>query len=313
MPVDGSLIFDTAIDTEGFEKDARKLERSADDLGRTVEQQAKEFSSAFRIDGVKKMNSQILKLQNSIKQSQAKIMRLRTELVELENTPVYAKQIENAQEKVREYEKEFFDLLNQREAFEEEFKKGLPEFVSRKEAQEIVETSREWQKMTTQIDKAEKRLEKYEKRLENVLAKEEDPRGTNAYKNRQEQIQKLIDNIAVYEMRIAELSDSIEGVDFENGEGDSIFDRLKDVFLETAKKKMESLFLSELKICCLAVKTAEAFLIESKNSCLQVRMEKIFLITSENLFLAVKTVKMFLIELKISSSAAKMEEVFSPK
>ena len=242
MPVDGSLIFDTGIDTDGFEQDAKKLERSADSLGRSVEQHAKEFSDAFRIDGAKKMNSQILKLQNSIKQSQAKIMRLRTELVELENTPVNAKQIENAQEKVREYEQAFFDLLNQREAFEEEFKQGLPEFVTRKEAQEIVENSREWQKMTTQIDKAEKRLEKYEKRLENVLAKEEDPRGTAAYKNRQEQIQKLIDNIAVYEMRIAELSDSIDDVELEEGEGESIFDRLQDIIFGDSEDNGESFF-----------------------------------------------------------------------
>lgn len=243
MPVDGSLIFDTGIDTDGFKRDAKKLESSADVLGQSVEQHAKEFSDAFRIGGVKKINSQILKLQNSIKQSQEKIMRLRTELVELENTPVNAKQIEKAKQNVEEYEQAFFDLLNQREAFEEEFKRGLPEFVSQDEAQEIIESSREWQKMTASIDKAEKRLEKYEKRLENVLAKEEDPRGTSAYKNRQEQIQKLVDDIAVYEARIAELIDSAG--DLETEEEESIFDKIRN-FFEGENENNES-FLSRIR------------------------------------------------------------------
>lgn len=209
---DGSLVFDTRIDTSGFAKGTNTLKGSMKSLVDTMGKMGGDTSKVF--DGA---GSKILDLKGKIEQTERQIQQLQTEMEKVSNTPFESKDIYKLSKQVEQAEQDMLGLLNQREQLEDGFKSqmsamGLPEMDS-STMQKTMESSKGWQKLTRQIQQAEATLDKYEAALKGAQQADSnvDTTQTQAYQDRKIKLGQLINKLDVYKSKLEEVRRKEDG------------------------------------------------------------------------------------------------------
>lgn len=212
MANDGSLIFNTKIDTNGFENDADKV------------------------------SSKFVKLKNSIANTEAEISRLTQELEEMANTPVDSgigkkleRDIERAKIKLNQLYAEADRIGNAKQANLAEMGLGTENL------DEILGRDDNWQKVQSQIDSAEAKLRQYEAELQKVRNAEANTSGkdTAEYKKKQQRIAELNRRLEVYQAQLRETQQKEKSAGKQTSKTTGYFKKLtkslKNVFTHTKK------------------------------------------------------------------------------
>lgn len=177
MATDGSLIFNTKIDTDGFEHDADKV------------------------------SSKFVNLKNKIANTEAEISRLTQELEEMANTPIDSgisqkleRDIEKAKIKLNELYAEADRIGNAKQADLTDMGLGTENL------DEILGRDDNWNKVQAQIESAEAKLRQYEAELRKVQSAEANTSGkdTAEYRKKQQKIAELNRNLELYQVQLRE-------------------------------------------------------------------------------------------------------------
>lgn len=175
MAVDGNLVFNTKIDTDGFEK------------------------------GTKNLSSKVIDLKNKISSTEATIKNLRAELVKTGNVKVKTKIVEglekdlaNAKEKLRNYAAEADQIGNAKQ--EELSGLGLGDDYLDK----ALEQDKAWQAVQEKITQAEAEVERYTRALKQANESAPFGKDTAEYQQKEQRLNELTGQLDVYKARLRE-------------------------------------------------------------------------------------------------------------
>lgn len=236
MAVDGTLKFDTKIDTDGAEKDIRTLKQSLSNLIQTLTNTGKGIDDAFS-----GKSSRITDLNGKIEVTQAKIEKLTAEMEQMANTPFASKDADKLSQQIEKAEKQMLGLLNQREALEGSISGGISSLgiggVSPEALQSLCESNTQWQSLTAKINQVESTLNKYEGELKQVQATDSQTSSadTSAYQDKKIKLEQLTNQLSTYKAKLSEVQQKEAAVaKSTNGMGSSIKKAAKNT--DRAKK-----------------------------------------------------------------------------
>lgn len=148
MAADGSLRFDTKIDTSGFKDGISSIKRAANSCARSAEDVGRSINKAFN------KSTQISSLENQIAQTEEKIRLLKAELDRIgeSNTPT------------EEY-KELSKLVEKTQLRLD----GLLDRQEKLDSQGVKHNSSRWKSLQYDIDETSKRLEIYKAELQDTV------------------------------------------------------------------------------------------------------------------------------------------------
>ena len=179
MPVDGSLIFNTKIDTDGFSK------------------------------GEKDISSKALDLKNKISATEAAVKNLREELEKTGNTKVKTKVAESLEKDIAKADTKLQALrqkaIGMYDARVAELRAtGLTKGVE-DAADRALEQDKAYQKLGKRKEKAEEQLRNYEAELERVTAAAPLEKDTAEYQKKQQRLNELTGQLDVYHAKLREV------------------------------------------------------------------------------------------------------------
>ena len=177
MAVDGSLVFNTKIDTDGFEKDADKV------------------------------SSKFVNLKNKIANTEAEISRLTQELEEMANTPIDSGITKKLERDIEKAKIKLNELYAEADRIGDSKKTDLTDMgVGTEHLDEILGRDESWLKVQSQIDSAEAKLRQYETELRKVKTAENQDTGkdTAEYRKKQQRISELNGKLEVYQVQLRE-------------------------------------------------------------------------------------------------------------
>ena len=138
---DGSLIFDTELDSTGFEKGSARLERAMQSL----------VNQANRIGGILESGlstpKQMASFQSKIDSAKNSVEQLESQINELGQQTISTVEYENVTKAIEKAEKALFKLYDRRDIMSD---------------MGVSESSKQWQRLQIQIQNAEAELERYE-------------------------------------------------------------------------------------------------------------------------------------------------------
>lgn len=187
MAADGSLRFDTKIDTEGFKEGTGSLKKAAESFQHQIEKTGKSINDAFE------NSTRITALENQISQTEEKIRHLTDEM----------KQMENAKVPTEEYA-ELSDLVGKTSLKLE----GLLARQEKMDSQGVKHNSTRWQSLQYDIDETSKRLEIYKAELQDTIDQERaftSGQDSAAYEKKAEALENLNNRLYVQKKRLSEL------------------------------------------------------------------------------------------------------------
>lgn len=187
MAADGSLRFDTKIDTSGFKDGTSSIKRAADSCAKSVEDVGRSINMAFN------KSAKISSLENQIDQTEEKIRLLKAELDRIgeSNTPT------------EEY-KELSKLVEKTQLRLD----GLLDRQEKLDSQGVKHNSTRWQSLQYDIDETSKRLEIYKAELQDTIDQERaftSGQDSVAYEKKAEALENLNNRLYVQKKRLSEL------------------------------------------------------------------------------------------------------------
>lgn len=198
---DGSLVFDTKIDTDGFENGTKSLKTSLERFNTVLHNTGTEISKTFG------RSSKVTDLNIKIQQTEDDIRSLRLEMEQIANAKFVSNMFSDMQQQAEKTENKLRELLDQRERLEDGIRAnvislGLPE----SSAQSMFGADDEWKKLTAQIDLTEQSLSRYERELEKIRQRDAsiDTTQTAEYRKRQQEVDKLTDKLTLYKSKLEE-------------------------------------------------------------------------------------------------------------
>ncbi len=177
MAVDGSLIFNTKMDTSGFDK------------------------------GVKELSSKVLELKNKVKSTETQISSLQEELENLSNTEVKTKISEQIEKDAARAKEKLNSFYAEADKIGDAKKNELVSMgFGTEHLDNILAQDKNWQKVQSDIENAEKALNQYESELKRVRAAESkiDPKSTADYKAKEERLSELTRQLEIYKTKLRE-------------------------------------------------------------------------------------------------------------
>lgn len=177
MGADGSLIFNTKMDTSGFDK------------------------------GMKQLSSKMLDLKNKVKTTESQISSLQEELKNLSNTEVKTKISEQLDRDIAKSKEKLKSLYAEADKIGDSKKNDLVSMgFGTEHLDDILSQDKSWQKVQADIDKAEEALNRYEAELKRVRAVEAqiDPTSTAEYKAKEQKLAELTRQLEVYKAKLQE-------------------------------------------------------------------------------------------------------------
>lgn len=180
MAVDGSLIFNTKMDVNGFNR------------------------------GINKISSKAIDLKNKIKVTENQISSLQKELNKMENTPFKSDAAAKLEREVAKAKESLNALYAEADKIGDSVKQNLEETgFTLEHLDNILASNKGWQKVQSQIDVAEQKLEKYERELRNVKAVDSqvNVKDTVAYTEKSQKLEELSGNLDYYKAKLQETSD----------------------------------------------------------------------------------------------------------
>lgn len=138
---DGSLIFDTELDTSGFTKGSAKLESAVRSLVNQVDKIGNTLQSGFSTSG------QVAKFQSQVDGAKDSVERLQEKIDLLGQQTISTVEYENVTKSLEKAEQALFKLYDRRDIMSD---------------MGVSENSKQWQRLQIQIQNAEAELERYE-------------------------------------------------------------------------------------------------------------------------------------------------------
>lgn len=203
---DGSVIFNTKINTDGFEK------------------------------ATQGMSSKMLDLKAKISATGREISNLTDELKAMADAPVKTEISKSLESDIRKTKDRLSELYAESDRIGDAVQKELEETgLGVKYLDDMLSSNTGWQKVQSQIDATEAKLQGYERELKRVQAAESGITGkdTVEYREKREKLQQLIETQAVYKAKLGE-------VEKEEGKASSKTKKVAKVFgtLKSAVKKV---------------------------------------------------------------------------
>ncbi len=176
MAVDGSIIFNTKIDVEGFDK------------------------------GTKQLSSRAINLKNKISETERAIARLTSELNKLANTDVKSKTVESLEKSVESAKIRLSELEGKAENIFQNTRADLFDMgFDDSHLDSILEQNQEWKKLQEEIAKADEELLKYQRDLQQANATEKiSGASTQEYADKREKLAQLNNKLTVYKAQLSE-------------------------------------------------------------------------------------------------------------
>ena len=176
MPAtDGSLIFNTKIDTSGLEKDAKGV------------------------------SSKVVDLRNKVSSTAAAVKNLREELDKTANTKVKTKAAESIERDIAKAQEKLNSLDAQADRIIE--KKRADFSIDKNDdgtLEYFLKQDKEWNKLQEQIDATEEKLSRYKRNLEQVNAAAPVAKDTAEYRKQEERLAELTGKLDVYTVKLRE-------------------------------------------------------------------------------------------------------------
>ena len=214
MAVDGSIVFNTKMDTDGISK------------------------------GTKEISSKMLDLKNKISNTESEIASLRQELEKMADTPINTNAAANLEKDIAKAKSQLRSLYEQADQIGNTKQSDLTSMgFDTKYLDAMLAQDSSWQKVQKQIDETEAKLKNYERTLKQVRAAESQVTGkdTAAYQQKQQRLQKLSGQLNVYKARLRETEAKEKSSSNATSKSISAFNRLKKV-LSTVGKTLSSAF-----------------------------------------------------------------------
>lgn len=216
MAVDGSLIFNTKMDTSGFDK------------------------------GVKELSSKVLELKNKLKSTETQISSLQEELENLSNTEVKTKISEQIEKDAARAKEKLNSFYAEADKIGDAKKNELVSMgFGTEHLDNILAQDKNWQKVQSDIENAEKALNQYESELKRVRAAESkiDPKSTADYKAKEERLSELTRQLEIYKTKLRETEKKESTATNKTKKAANSFDRFKKS-VSKAGKGLASAFKS---------------------------------------------------------------------
>ena len=184
---DGSLNFNTKIDTNGFDK------------------------------GSKNITSKALELQRKIKSTETEIKNLTKSLNEMSGTKVETNSVKKLTSDIEKADQKLADLYAQSHKMEDTKLSDLSSLgfdVNGDDAYAILEQDKAFQKLQQEIAKTETTLSEYEAKLKDIKANGGvvNAEETEEYKKKQQKLSELTDKLKVYKKQLSETKKSEQSV-----------------------------------------------------------------------------------------------------
>lgn len=214
MPVDGSLIFNTKIDSDGFSK------------------------------GTKEITSKVIELKNKISATEDEITSLRQELEKMADTPIKSNATEKLEKDIEKAKTQLRALYEEADRIGNSKQSDLTSMGFGTEyLDDMLAQDKNWQKVQTQIDETEAKLQSYERELNQVKSAESQVTGkdTAEYKKKAQKLKELSGQLNVYKAKLKETASKEKSTANATKKTTSIFDRFKKS-LSKASKALSSVF-----------------------------------------------------------------------
>lgn len=177
MATDGSIIFDTKIDADGFNK------------------------------GTKNMSSKAIDLKNKVAQTTREIKSLEDSLKEMADTPIKTNISAGIEKDITKAKEQLKSLYNKADEIGNSKQKDLTDLgLGTEHLDSMLSNDKEWNKVQQQITETENKLKEYEAKLKSVQSAENSTTGkdTAEYKEKQEKLTRLNEQLNTYKARLGE-------------------------------------------------------------------------------------------------------------
>ena len=183
---DGSLRFDTRVDTTGFEQGVSTLSSAARTLQADMERAGSTIERSFG------SSSKITNLNNQIEQTEAKIQRLTAEMAEIGQSQIPTDEYRWYQEQIDATSSKLEALMARQEKMD---------------AMGVSHNSSRWKTLQYDIEQTTRQLEVYRNEMEILKSDGEaftSGADSAAYTDRANRVQQLTSQLEVYRQRLAE-------------------------------------------------------------------------------------------------------------
>lgn len=187
--VDGSLTFDTKIDTEGVENGTRTVKGALDSFMKTINNAGDRMSDVF--DG---SSSKVLELSNKINQTESEIQDLVAKMQELSNKQIDTAEFSELQNEIQKTENKLLSYLNRQEKLE---------------TLGVDKDSKAWKSLQYDIDMTDKKLNLLEADMTSLKASGLDKTlgsQSTEYQKMGSKLTQLNEKLNTYKARIEEAS-----------------------------------------------------------------------------------------------------------
>lgn len=177
MATDGSIIFDTKIDVDGFNK------------------------------GTKNLSSKVIDLKNKVNQTTREIRSLQSELEEMADTHIKTNISNGIEKDIAKAKEQLKSLYAKADEIGNSKQKDLSDLgLGTEHLDSMLSNDKDWNKVQQQITETENKLNEYETKLKSVQSAENSTTGkdTAEYKEKQEKLTRLNEQLNTYKARLVE-------------------------------------------------------------------------------------------------------------
>lgn len=209
---DGNLVFNTKLDSSGFEQ------------------------------GAKKLSSKVIGLKNKIHDTETEIKSLTQELEKMAKMPIKSDAAKNLEKEIDKAKGKLSSLYAEADNIGNTRQQELTDLgLGTENLDDILSRDSAWQKVQTQIGTAEEKLKSYENELRQVLAAEEGISGkdTAEYQQKQERLESLSGELEVYNAKLRETEQAESGAASQTKNVSNVTEEYQKT-LKAAKSGLES-------------------------------------------------------------------------
>ena len=175
MAVDGSLVFNTKIDVNGFNKDSKQL------------------------------SSKILGLKNKVSITEREVNKLTSELDALAKTKIKSRTVEDLEKSVEKAKAKLSELEGKAEEIFHNTRSDLSDIgFDDKHLDSILSQNHEWNKLQKEIAQVDDEVQRYTSQLKNAESTSILGTDTEEYAKKKEKLVQLIQKLDVYKSQLAE-------------------------------------------------------------------------------------------------------------
>lgn len=187
MAADGSLRFDTAVNTEGFKDGTSSIKKAADRCAKAVGAAGREINSLFS------KPIQISSVENQIARTEARIKQLQAEIQHIGETEIPTDEYNTLSNAVEKTSKKLDGLLERQNKMEE---------------QGVKKNSSRWKNLQYDIDETSQKLRLYQAELQDTINRDRaftSGRESPSYQKKASDLEYLNNQLYIQKQRLIEL------------------------------------------------------------------------------------------------------------